>query len=139
MKPPYVVKRFSSREKKYLCFQICWIKKNMLQENKILANHSFKKLYFHGKWRNQFTHKSVSIFIICSNFIWMKNWIYITTFSEKFPNQCKEKTNSKVPSDFSHYSIQGLILIMVVKSMWKINLIRLSNLYAKFANLVFLL
>ena len=63
-----------------------------------------KKLYFHGKWQNQFTQKSVSIFIICRNSIWMKNWIYITTFSEKFPNQCKEQTNSKVPSNFSHYA-----------------------------------
>ena len=29
----------------------------------------------------------------------MKNWIYITIFSEKFPNQCKEETNSKMPSN----------------------------------------
>ena len=29
----------------------------------------------------------------------MKNWIYITIFSEKFPNQCKEQTNSKVLSN----------------------------------------
>ena len=33
--------------------------------------------------------------------------------------------------------IQGLILNMVVKSKWKINLIRLSNLFAKFTNLMF--
>ena len=26
-----------------------------------------KKLYFHGKWQNHFTHKSVSTFIICRN------------------------------------------------------------------------
>ena len=49
-----------------------------------------KKLYFHEKWQNQFTHKSVLIFIICRNSIWMKNWIYITTFSKKYQNQCKE-------------------------------------------------
>ena len=29
----------------------------------------FKKLYFHGKWQNQFTQKPVSIFIICRNSI----------------------------------------------------------------------
>ena len=28
----------------------------------------------------------------------MKNSIHITIFSEKFPNQCKEQTNSKVLS-----------------------------------------
>ena len=55
-----------------------------------------KKLYIHGKWQNQFTHKFLSILIICRNFIWMKNRIYITTFSEKFPNQWKKQTNSKV-------------------------------------------
>ena len=34
----------------------------------------------------------------------MKNLIYITIFSEKFPNQCKEQSNSKVCSNFSHYT-----------------------------------
>ena len=58
-----------------------------------------KKLYFHEKWQNHFTHKSASTFTICRNVIWMKNWIYITIFSEKFPNQCKEQTNRKVPSN----------------------------------------
>ena len=29
----------------------------------------------------------------------MKNWIYITMLSEKFSNQCKEQTNSKMPSN----------------------------------------
>ena len=29
----------------------------------------------------------------------MKNGIYITIFSEKFPNQCKKQTNSKVRSN----------------------------------------
>ena len=28
-----------------------------------------------------------------------KNWIYITIFSEKFSNQCKKQTNSKVYSN----------------------------------------
>ena len=63
-----------------------------------------KKLYFHRKWQNQFTHKSVSILIIFRNSMWMKNWIYITTFSKKFPNKCKEQTNSKGPSNFFHYT-----------------------------------
>ena len=40
--------------------------------------------------------------------------IYITTFSKKFPNQCKKQTNNKV---LSNLHIQGLILNMVVKSM----------------------
>ena len=53
-----------------------------------------KKLYFHRKWQNHLTRKSVSIFIIYSKFIWMRNWICI-----KFPNQCKEQNNSKVPSN----------------------------------------
>ena len=39
-----------------------------------------QKLYFHGKWQNHFNHKFASTFIICRNFIWMKNWIYITIF-----------------------------------------------------------
>ena len=26
-----------------------------------------KKIYFHGKWQNHFTHKTVSTFIICRN------------------------------------------------------------------------
>ena len=53
-----------------------------------------KKLYFHRKWQSHLTCKSFSIFIIYSKFIWMRNWICI-----KFPNQCKEQTNSKVPSN----------------------------------------
>ena len=53
-----------------------------------------KKLYLHGKWQN--------------HFIWMINWIYITIFSEKFQNQCKEQTNNKVPLKHSPI-IQGLI------------------------------
>ena len=53
-----------------------------------------KKLYFHRKWQSHLTWKSFSIFIIYSKFIWMRNWICI-----KFPNQCKEQTNSKVPSN----------------------------------------
>ena len=52
-----------------------------------------KKLYLHGQWQNHFTHKSVSTFTICKNFIWMINWIYITIFREKFQKQCKEGTN----------------------------------------------
>ena len=71
-----------------------------------------KKLYFHGKWQNQFTQKSVSIFIICRNSIWMKNWIYITTFNGKFPNQCKEQTAKYL---LTSPIIQCLILNMVVK------------------------
>ena len=58
-----------------------------------------KELHFHGKWQSHFTQKSVSAFIFCKNFIWMKNWINITIYSGKFPNQCKEQTNSKVPSN----------------------------------------
>ena len=63
-----------------------------------------KKLYLHGKWQNHFNHKSVLTFTICRNFIWMKNWIYITIFSEKFPNQCKEQTNNKASLTFFHYT-----------------------------------
>ena len=70
-----------------------------------------KKLYFYGKWQNHFTRKSVTIFTVCRNFIWMKNWIYITILSKKFSNQCMEQTNSKVPSKHS-LIIQGLILDM---------------------------
>ena len=33
------------------------------------------------------------------NFIWIKNWINITIFSEKFLNQCKEQANEKVVSN----------------------------------------
>ena len=58
-----------------------------------------KKLYFHGKWQNHFTHKSASTSTICRNFIWMKNWNYITIFSAKFQNQCKEQINDKKPSN----------------------------------------
>ena len=58
-----------------------------------------KMLYFNGKWQNHSTHKSLSTFTICRNFIWMTNWIYIIIFSEKFPNQCKEQSNRKVPSN----------------------------------------
>ena len=29
----------------------------------------------------------------------MKNGTYITIFSEKFPNQCKNQTNGQVPSN----------------------------------------
>ena len=57
-----------------------------------------KKLYFHWKWQNHFSHKSVSTFTICRNFIWMKISIYITIFSEILQNQCKEQTNNKVLS-----------------------------------------
>ena len=32
----------------------------------------------------------------------LQNLIYITIFSEKFPHQCKEQTNSKVPLTFPH-------------------------------------
>ena len=45
----------------------------------------------------------------------MINGIYITIFSEKFQNQCKEQTNNKVPLKHSAI-IQGLILNMAVKS-----------------------
>ena len=71
---------------------------------------SLKKLCFHRKWQNHFTQKSVSILAICRNFIWMKNWIYISLFSAKFPSQCKEQTNSKVPSKHS-LNTQGLIWV----------------------------
>ena len=30
-----------------------------------------------------FAHKSISTYTICRNFIWMKNWFYITICSEK--------------------------------------------------------
>ena len=66
-----------------------------------------KKLYLHGKWQNHFS--------------WIRNWIYITIFSEKFQNQCKKHTNNKVPLKHSPI-IQGLILNMAVKS-WVISLI----------------
>ena len=58
-----------------------------------------KKLYLDGKWQNQCTHEFVSIFSICRNFIWMKNWTYITSFRAKFPNQWKRQSNNKVPSN----------------------------------------
>ena len=63
-----------------------------------------KKLYFHGKWQNHFTHKSVSTFTICRNFIWMKNWIYITIFSEKFPINARNKVLAKCLLTFFHYT-----------------------------------
>ena len=56
--------------------------------------------------------KSVSIFIICRNFIWMKNWIY-ATFSEKFLNQCKEQTNSKEP----------ILTSPIIQDLWKLQFI----------------
>ena len=77
----------------------------------------FKKLYFHGKWQNCFTHKYLSTFIICRNFIWIKKRIYITIFSEKFLNQCKEHTNSKVPSN-----ILSLLLYMPLSWIWRLSL-----------------
>ena len=74
-----------------------------------------KKLYFHGKWQNHFTHRYFSTFTICRNFIWMKNSIYITIFIEKFPNQCKEKTNNKVPSNI-------LILYKASSRIWQLSI-----------------
>ena len=46
----------------------------------------------------------------------MKNWIDITIFSKKFPDQCMEQTNSKKPSKHSPI-LQGFVLNMAVKSM----------------------
>ena len=57
--------------------------------------------------------KSVLTFTISRYFIWMKNWIYITIFSEKFQNQCNEQTKGKAPSDIFLF----LIFNMVVKSL----------------------
>ena len=58
---------------------------------------------------NNFSHKSVSTFVTCRNFIWMKNWIY-TIFSEKFRNQYKEQTNiAKYLLTFSHYYNGGML------------------------------
>ena len=57
--------------------------------------------------------KSVLTFTISRYFIWMKNWTYITIFSEKFQNQCNEQTKGKAPSNIFPF----LILNMVVKSL----------------------
>ena len=87
-----------------------------------------KKLYFHGKWHSHFTHKSVSAFIICRNLSQWKNKFIFYIFNEKFPNQCKEQTNRKVP--FS------TILPLHKASFWiwwlclcEKQISRLSNLY----------
>ena len=103
-----------------------------------------KKLYFHRKWQNQFTHKFDSIFIICRNFIWMKNLyylyyhiyiIYIIAFSERFPNQWKKQTSSKVISNILPlYKASFWICWLNLREKW----IRLSNLF-KFSNLMFVL
>ena len=58
-----------------------------------------KKLSCYGKWQNHFTEKYTSTFTICRNFIGTKIWPYITIFSEKFSNQCKKQTNTKVYSN----------------------------------------
>ena len=42
------------------------------------------------------------MFTIHRNFTWMKCWICITIFREKFTNQCMEQTNCKVSS--KHYT-----------------------------------
>ena len=78
----------------------------------------------------------VSISITCRNFIWIKNRIYITTSSQKFPNQWKKQTNSEVPPN---------TLALYKASSWKrwLNLCekqsRLSILFVKFTNLMFIL
>ena len=59
--------------------------------------------------------KSVSAFTICRNLIWIKNWICITIFSEKFLSQCKEQTDSKVPSNI-------LLLYKVSSWIWQLRL-----------------
>ena len=78
----------------------------------------------------------VSISITCRNFIWIKNGIYITTSSQKFPNQWKKQTNSEVPPT---------IPALYKASSWKrwLNLCekqsRLSISFVKFTNLMFVL
>ena len=68
----------------------------------------------------------------------MKNWIYITIFSEKFPNQYKKQTNSKVPSNILPlYKASSLLWWLSVKNkecsqtylVYKFNIcfIRLEN------------
>ena len=58
-------------------------------------------------------------------FIWMKNWIYITTFSEKFPNQCKEQAKSKVSANILlSYKASTWTWWLSLREKW----IRLSNL-----------
>ena len=70
------------------------------------------KSYIFMENDNHFTHKSVSTFTTCQNFMWIKNWIYIIYNSEKFQNQFKEQINIAATSNI----IQGLILNMAVKS-----------------------
>ena len=62
-----------------------------------------KKLYFHGKWQNHFTHKSVSTFIICRNLSEWKIEFIFYIISEKFSNQCKEQI-AKCLLTFAHYT-----------------------------------
>ena len=40
----------------------------------------------------------------------------MTIFSEKFPNQCKEQTNNKVPLTFSYYTGLHLESYILVKN-----------------------
>ena len=75
------------------------LKANLIQSTSELWGWGSKSYVFMENDKNHFTHKPVSTFTICRNFIWIKNWICITIFSEKFPNQCKEQTNNKVSSN----------------------------------------
>ena len=96
-----------------------------------------KKLYFHGKWQNHFTHKSVSTFIICRNFIWTKNWIYITPYLlRNFQINARNKLTAKCILTFSHHSkphlesVKNKLGSQIYSLVYKFNVcfIRLENL-----------
>ena len=61
-----------------------------------IYRNRLKKLYFHGKWQNHFTLKSVSTFIISRIFIWIKIELILPYLMR---NHCKEEINSTVSSN----------------------------------------
>ena len=73
---------------------------------------------------------------ICRNLSEWKIKLVFIVFNKKFSNKSKEQTKSKVPSQ--HFPIiLGLILNMVVKSMWKNKLS--SQIYMIFYKFMFVL
>ena len=101
-----------------MCFIQTWIR--------------LKKLYFHGKRQNYFTHRCfnsyIYIYIYLQKFIWNKNLICMILFSKKFPKQYKKQAKTKVRSEHSPI-IWGLIFHLVVNSMRKKKKNRLWNVY----------
>ena len=86
-----------------------------------------KKLYFHEKWENHFTHKSVQDLLSAKILSGWKVEFILPYLVRKFQISARNKLTGKCLLTFPIIIIQGPILTMAVKSMLKKS--RLSNLF----------